>query len=338
MRRLPVYFLLDCSESMIGEAIEAVDDGVKTLLNELKSNPNALETACVSFISYSGIAKQIVPLTDLLTVNAPVLSVQPGTSMGAAFKLLKECISKEVRKTTKERKGDFRPIVFLLTDGQPTDDSVSLINSIKSLVSPKIANIYSIGCGDDVDFDVLNKVSDIVFKLEDMKPENLGKLFVWLSASVQNASTGVSESDMANGIDLKKKPIEVEVVQKDCNTKASDISRQVFLKIQCNKKLGSYLIRYKLNPAINTYEAVKTHKLDRLSEYSKNESPKINTSLLSKMLPCPYCLNSLWAYCSCGSFFCCQNFSGQAILTCPTCNQSSEFSFGSHFDVNQSAG
>ena len=39
MRRLPVYLLLDCSESMAGPAIEAVEQGVQALVGELRSNP-----------------------------------------------------------------------------------------------------------------------------------------------------------------------------------------------------------------------------------------------------------------------------------------------------------
>lgn len=339
MRRLPVYFLLDCSESMIGDAIDAVQDGVKNLLNELKSNPNALETACVSFITYSGSARQIVPLTDLLAVQAPTLSVQPGTSMGAAFKLLKDCIGREVKKTTTERKGDFRPIVFLLTDGQPTDDSTALVQSMRSLVTPKIANIYSIGCGDDVDFEVLQQFSDAVFKLDDMKPENLGKLFVWLSASVQNASAGVSEGNPTDGIDLKKKPTEVEVVEKGTNLRKDKTPRQLFLKVNCIKKLGAYLVRHRLDPQTGTYEAVKTHKLNESEVSSSGQDlAKVSSDKISSVQPCPHCSNVSWAFCPCGSFMCCTPKRGRMSLTCPKCNQTNEFSFGGSFNINQSAG
>ena len=40
-RRLPVYLLLDCSGSMTGEPIEAVRQGVKALLSELRGDPQA---------------------------------------------------------------------------------------------------------------------------------------------------------------------------------------------------------------------------------------------------------------------------------------------------------
>lgn len=63
MRRLPVYLLLDTSGSMHGEPIEAVKNGVQTLLTTLKQDPYALETAYVSVITFDSTARQAVPLT-----------------------------------------------------------------------------------------------------------------------------------------------------------------------------------------------------------------------------------------------------------------------------------
>ena len=65
MRRLPVYILLDCSESMVGEAVDSVQHGLDALLQQLRSDPHALETAWVSIITFSNEAQQVVPLTEL---------------------------------------------------------------------------------------------------------------------------------------------------------------------------------------------------------------------------------------------------------------------------------
>lgn len=61
LRRLPVYLLLDTSGSMHGEPIEAVKNGVQTLLTTLKQDPYALETAYVSVITFDSSARQAVP-------------------------------------------------------------------------------------------------------------------------------------------------------------------------------------------------------------------------------------------------------------------------------------
>ena len=53
VRRLPVYLVLDCSGSMTGEPIEACRQGLKALLADLRSDPQALETAYLSVITFS---------------------------------------------------------------------------------------------------------------------------------------------------------------------------------------------------------------------------------------------------------------------------------------------
>ena len=66
MRRLPIYFLIDISESMVGEPIEQVQDGIATIIKELKTDPFALETVWISIIGFAGKSKTIIPLQDIL--------------------------------------------------------------------------------------------------------------------------------------------------------------------------------------------------------------------------------------------------------------------------------
>jgi uncharacterized protein YegL len=339
VRRLPVYILLDCSESMIGESIEAVQRGVDMLIRQLRSDPHALETAQVSLITYHATAQQILPLTDLSEIQVPELTVRPGTSLGAALKLLKDCIGREVRKTTSGQKGDYRPIVFLLTDGQPTDDWESVRVAIDRLTHPRIANMYAIGCGDDVDFEVLHKLSDIVFKLKDMTPETFKKLFIWLTASVQGASMGVGANDAADGIDLSKKPEEVATVEPGSEPSYNGMPRQVFLKVYCTKVRRPYLMRYRLIEEIQAYQPVVSHPLESTIDQGRGfEIPAINSSMLLGCPPCPYCSNPSAGMCSCNALMCLPDEPTPRVL-CPCClKQITLASGGGEFSVNQSAG
>ena len=122
MRRLPVYLLLDCSGSMYGEPIEAVKNGVQVLVSTLRQDPYALETAYLSIITFDSSAKQVTPLTELAAFQQPNIEANGCTALGEALALLATKVDQEVTKTTPEQKGDWKPLVFIMTDGVPTDD------------------------------------------------------------------------------------------------------------------------------------------------------------------------------------------------------------------------
>src|SRR5690606_33692841 len=108
--------------SMSGEPIEAVKNGVQVLVSTLRQDPYALETAYISVITFDSNVQQLVPLTDLASFQPPSISASGGTSLGGGLKLLAESIDREIAKSTPEQKGDWKPLVFIMTDGVPTDD------------------------------------------------------------------------------------------------------------------------------------------------------------------------------------------------------------------------
>ncbi|MDE7108445.1 MAG: VWA domain-containing protein, partial [Muribaculaceae bacterium] len=122
MRRLPIYFLIDVSESMIGTPIEQVQEGMRSIIQNLRTDPYALETVFVGIIAFAGKALTLSPLTELYKFYPPTLPIGGGTSLGAGLDALMREIDSSVVKTTMEKKGDWKPIVFLFTDGNPTDN------------------------------------------------------------------------------------------------------------------------------------------------------------------------------------------------------------------------
>ena len=92
MRRLPVYLLLDTSGSMSGEPIEAVKNGVQVMISSLRQNPQAIETAFLSVITFDSSARQIIPLTDLSSFQMLDIQATGTTALGDALKVVSNCI------------------------------------------------------------------------------------------------------------------------------------------------------------------------------------------------------------------------------------------------------
>lgn len=198
MRRLPVYLLLDTSGSMTGEPIEAVKNGVQMMVHSLRQNPQAIETAFVSIITFDSEAKQLIPLTDLASFQTVDLKAAGTTALGAALSLLADKLENEVTKTTLEQKGDWKPIVFIMTDGVPTDDWQARFQKLKAV---KKGLIVGCAAGNNADDKVLKEIADQVVRLSNTDADSIGKFFQWVSASIATTSTKVEET----GIDLTKK-------------------------------------------------------------------------------------------------------------------------------------
>jgi uncharacterized protein YegL len=191
-RRLPVYLLLDISGSMTGAPIEAVNQGIVMLYNELMNTPQAVETAWISVITFETQANQLIPLTELTNSAPPMLNPGGTTSLGAALSLLGQALDREITANTGDKKGDYKPLVFLLTDGEPTDDWRGGLGVLRSRTQKKPATVIAIGCGPNVNMATLTEVGDHALHLHNADPDTIKQFFQWVSQSVKVASVSAN--------------------------------------------------------------------------------------------------------------------------------------------------
>jgi uncharacterized protein YegL len=211
MRRLPVYLVLDTSGSMTGEPIEAVKNGVQVLVSTLRQDPYALETAFLSVITFDSSARQLVPLTELSMFQMPDIQANGTTALGDALSLLAGRSDNEVAKTTLEQKGDWKPLVFLMTDGEPTDNWQ---NGLAEFKKRKFGMVVACAAGSGANTSVLKQITDVVVQLDTADSATIKAFFKWVSASVSSGSQKIEASgkEVTGLNELPPPPPEVNIV------------------------------------------------------------------------------------------------------------------------------
>lgn len=333
-RRLPVYLILDCSESLAGEPFESLRQGIRALLADLRTNPLALETVAISVITFATSSRQVMPLTDLLKVAEPSLRLGSGTALGSALKLWLQCLDKEVVRSSATQKGDWKPIAILITDGEPTDDWESIADRVRTEIVGKRANLIAIACGPDADISKLKRITETVLRAADLQPGTINRLFKWVSASVSTASQKL-ESANNQGIGLPALPKELELATTGGRRVTAD--KFIYLHCRCRGNGAFYLLKYRLVDGAYCADSAIPIEDFELSEGGKNETASIRSDRITDSKPCPYCHSPFWAHCPCGGVLCCPPISGSVELTCPWCKQSATYAPGS-FDVGRGLG
>ncbi len=203
-RRLPVYLLLDTSGSMTGAKIQSVNQGVQLIYNELLNNPQALDTVHIAVMTFNTTAQVVTPLTDLTNFVPPQLQASGVTAMADALDLLNQSLDNDIIPNSAQQKGDYKPLVFLLTDGIPTDNQGypsdnwrPAIERVRARTTNKVGTIIVLGIGSDQELDenVLKGIGDVAMKISDVNPDRMQDFFKWVSASVSTASVSAAKGE-----------------------------------------------------------------------------------------------------------------------------------------------
>lgn len=210
MRRLPVYFLLDTSGSMYGEPIQALNTALSSMVNTLRTDPQALDSVWLSIITFDRDVKELCSLTELAMFQLPEITCpQSGpTHTGKALELLHQKVKQDVIKGNANVKGDWKPLLFMFTDGKPSD------LQLYSEMAPKVKAlnfgvIVACAAGNLADDSKLKELTDHVVHLDTADSATLKQFFRWVSETIEqgNKSQGTGES-----VHLPPPPAEITIV------------------------------------------------------------------------------------------------------------------------------
>ncbi|MDR2339107.1 MAG: VWA domain-containing protein [Deltaproteobacteria bacterium] len=210
MRKLPVYLLIDVSGSMYGEPIESVKNGIKTLHTALRKEPQAMEMAFLSVITFESNVRQLIPLTEISKFRPPDLEASGGTSLGGALTELVRCAKNEVATSTPDRKGDYKPMVFIMTDGEPTDDVDAALPAFQAY---KWGIVVACAAGHDANVGVLQKIAGPNVLMLDVADSNsISAFFKFVTTSIATTSKKVDAGGQEGGMnDLPPPPPEISL-------------------------------------------------------------------------------------------------------------------------------
>jgi uncharacterized protein YegL len=206
--RFPVILVLDSSGSMAGSRINEINSGLsylrlalqgysngQTLVNEVVETSNLplskLDLAVIQFDSNVNI---IQPFSKIENFHPPTLVAQGTTSMGKA--IMKAI---ELTKTQKQLYQSldidwYRPWIFLVTDGEPTDmqqgDGLwnQVTNSIQNGEDNRDFMFFSVGVG-QTNFQFLKSISPQNRPPLKMKEGSMDHMFKWLGQSFQQVTS-----------------------------------------------------------------------------------------------------------------------------------------------------
>lgn len=161
LRPLPVVLLLDVSGSMSGDKIKALHTAATEMIQSFADQQLKETEIIVSIITFGqtvdlhiGTPQQpYLPVTKLRDDGLGTFTARGGTPMGVALSMAKDLI--EDRDATPKRA--YRPIVVLVSDGQPNDDWREPMKTF--LTTGRTANCqrYSVAIGYDADEKVLRQ-------------------------------------------------------------------------------------------------------------------------------------------------------------------------------------
>lgn len=188
--RCPVVLLLDTSRSMRGVKIQELDQGVRHYVEAVGTDEVArfrVETCIVSFGGSVRITKDFETMVDYGEI--PTLTAKGGTPMGKAISTGLDYL--EERKALYRRHGlqYYRPWVFLLTDGEPTDSWEAAAQRVHQGESAQKFLFFAIGV-EGADFATLRQIAPPSRPPLKLKELHFAEFFRWLSNSVLMVSCG----------------------------------------------------------------------------------------------------------------------------------------------------
>jgi uncharacterized protein YegL len=187
--RIACALLLDTSASMAGEPISQLNRGFELFCEEIKADELAKKRAEITVITFGGSARVVIPFTEGRYLQPRTLGASGGTPMGAALNIALDQLTRQKRAYRQAGLEYYRPWLFLLTDGAPTDGNAftTAADRVRQAELERKVSVFAIGVGPQADLGRLRALSEqrVPAMLDEL---SFTEFFSWLSASLSAVS------------------------------------------------------------------------------------------------------------------------------------------------------
>jgi uncharacterized protein YegL len=149
----------------------------------------------VGVITFDSDARMVTNgLAPIEQFQPPSLSASGSTALGRAFQVLQQSLDSDVKPAVKGgEKGDWKPLVFIFTDGEPTDEWQTPRQEILNRQQRKVLNVITVGCGPGINEQNLKAIAiGPTFRMDNSEA-SFKTFFQWVSQSVKSVSKAVSQ-------------------------------------------------------------------------------------------------------------------------------------------------
>ena len=190
--RCPCVLILDCSASMMGTRIAALNEGIALFKEEVCEDQLTALRAEVAIIAYNHEIKIVQEFVTVEEFTPPELTAYGGTRIAAAINKSLDML--ESRKANYRANGIeyYRPIALLITDGYPEHDTPEEIAAaserVRGAEEQRAVAYYAFGVDDDADMEQLAGFMSLERPPQLLRGRQLKAVFEWLSKSVSAIS------------------------------------------------------------------------------------------------------------------------------------------------------